>query len=123
MQFRIVTTVAFLFQVVLGQICMMQMDSAEAMDMDSMHAMHCENCSPEDNTQKEEPMDCTSGHCLMHTKPLESASFNATSDQEAMSMPPSPEIAATNIVKAGQRPISTAPPDTPSNERNGILLC
>ncbi len=112
---------AFLLQISLGQICMMQMASAQ--DMASMHGAHCENCSPDMNADKEMPMgmDCGTGHCLMHAKNTEQAVMENTNPSFFITLPPSPEGITIGFDKTVDQPTSTAPPDTPHTDTKVVL--
>lgn len=125
MVLRKFSLLAFLVQISLGNICMMQMASAKEMDMPSMqHEAHCENCSPDmssDDENSMDGMDCGSGHCLMHAKTTETAATQGVNPLATATLPPSPEVIIFSAVTEENLPPSTAPPDTPFNTNKVVL--
>lgn len=120
---RTFSLLAFTFQVLLGNLCMMDMASAQDMDMGSMHGTHCENCSPEEDTKEDIPMStgCDSGHCLMHSKTNEPSVIESTNPSSLATIPASPVEIVHSVSISVHQPTSNAPPDTPFNTNKVVL--
>jgi len=124
MRLRHLSLLAFVLQITLGDICMMEMASAHEMDMEPMHGTHCENCSPDTDAGKEMPMqnmDCDSGHCLMHVSTEEPTAFQLSSPSSSATLPPSPAETYRDTGIVQEQPPSTAPPDAPYTTHKIVL--
>lgn len=120
---KTISLLAFILQVVFGHLCMMDMASAQ--DMGNMHHA-CDNCSPKANEKQQIPMDqsgCGDGHCLMHANISEQIAFQTADPSYWIALPVSPAAESHATSVSDDRPVATAPPDTPSKERNDVLLC
>lgn len=128
MRLRVIALAAFLFQIALGDLCMMQMASAQEMDKPPMHGSHhCDNCSPEKGNAAEETpmnnMNCGDGHCLMHDRSDQGSAIQSTNPLSIASIPSSPNtILPTFLSQTG--PLLTAPPpDIPFAANEVVLHC
>lgn len=130
MRLRVIALAVFLFQIALGDLCMMQMASAHDMDMDmpSMHGSHhCENCSPEnEGASHEEPMNgmnCGDGHCLMHDKGDSGSAIQSTNPLSTASIPSSPNTILPTLLSQAGPVVSAPPPDIPFAGKGMVFRC
>lgn len=128
MRLRVIALATFLFQVALGDLCMMQMASAQEMEMPPMHGSHhCDDCPQEKGGATEETptkdMNCGDGHCLMHDRSDRGSAVQSTNPLSAASVPPSPNTLLPTLLSQTGPVLSTPPPDIPFVASAVVLRC
>lgn len=137
MSMKIILTVAFLTNTLLGVFCMMPMAHGEEMPMPDdmphksmnmspvpqMSPANCEHCLKEEqptHDSENQKSPCDDGQCFSNV-PSSNLAISSTFTSSIISPPPSGIIFLNVPFEQPSRPISTAPPNSRISTRTVVL--